>query len=74
MKYLGFLKKKSFESVVCNGGQEDVMYEGLGLSLRWIFENFHTNFLIFIYIYYIEVGKFTTSILNIVIYLSIYRK
>lgn len=63
----GFFLKKSFESVVYNGGQEDVMYEGLGLSLRWIFENFHTNFLIFIYIYYIEVG-------NIVIYLSIYRK
>lgn len=29
-----FFLKKSFQSVVYNGGQEDVMYEGLGLSLR----------------------------------------
>lgn len=67
-----FFLKKSFQSVVYNGGQEDVMYEGLWLSFRWIHENFHTNFHIFIYIYYIEVGKFTSSILNIVKYLCTY--
>lgn len=69
MKYLGFFfLKKSLQSVVYNGGQEDVMYEGLWLSFRWIHENFH----IFICIYYIEVGKFTSSILNIVKYLCTY--